>query len=160
MGVTIDSFLRRGYTPLACNRYAGIAWQGEYLKDFWMWNRQIAEYRGGVRRIETVRVTDLKEAAMRYWRDRWVPLKPISEDLLRRMEAALRAHRGLRKEGVALPHGEFLRMPEPIPEEFMGPEVKAHLGMVSCPEDVLEREGALPPHVIESFRRTRGGHDL
>ncbi|MDP2689922.1 MAG: hypothetical protein Q8P48_07395 [Deltaproteobacteria bacterium] len=156
MSVTIDSFLKRGYTPLACNRYAGIAWQGEYLDDFWMWNRQLTEYKGGIKRMQTVRVADLKEAAMRYWRDRWVPLKPVGTEFLRRMEAVLRAHQGLKKEGVCLPDGEFLRMPEPIPDEFMGTEVRAYLGMEDRAEGPLVSENTAPEWAIESYRQTKG----
>ncbi|MFQ5737117.1 MAG: hypothetical protein ACE5GY_09715 [Thermodesulfobacteriota bacterium] len=156
MTLTVDSFLRRGFTPLACNRYAGIAWQGEYVKDLWMWNRQLTEYRGGIKRIQTVRVTELKEAALRYWRDRWVPLRPVNEDFLRRMEAALRANRGLKRDGVCLPEGEFLRMLEPIPEEFMGPEVRAYLGMKELAGETLVREDAAPKEAVESYRQTRG----
>ncbi len=118
-----------GFYHLAADLRGGIAWQGELLRDFWMWNRQYTEYRGGVRLIQTVRVTDLKEAAIRYWRDRWVPLKPVDEDLLRRMEACLRAHRGLRDAGVRFPDTEFLTMPEPIPEESLGGEVRAYMGL-------------------------------
>lgn len=155
MSVTIDSFIKRGYTPLACNRHAGIAWQGEYLGDFWMWNRQLTEYEGGVKRVETVRVTDLKEAALRYWRDRWVPLKPLDDDLLRRMEGVLRGHAGLKAEGVTFPDGDFLRLCEPVPEEFMGPEVRAYLSMEVGADERLERVGQILPRVLDSFRQTR-----
>jgi len=155
MSVTIDSFVRRGYTPLACNKYAGIAWQGEFIKDFWMWNGQVTEYEGGVKRIQTVKVGDLKEAALRYWRDRWVPLKRVDDELLRRMEGALRAHGGLKSEGVAFPDGEFLRRSQPVPEELMGPEVREYLGLKSRPEGRLERVGEVLPRVLDIFRQTK-----
>jgi len=155
MSVTIDSFIKRGYTPLACNKYAGIAWQGEALQDFWMWNGQVTEYEGGVKRAQTVRVGDLKEAAVRYWRDRWVPLKPVGEELLRRMEGALRKHAGLKGEGVNFPDGEFLRHREPVPEELMGPEVRAYMGLERRTEERLERVSDILPRALDNFRQTR-----
>jgi len=155
MSVTIDSFVKRGYTPLACNKYAGIAWQGEFIKDFWMWNGQVTEYEGGVKRIQTVKVGDLKEAALRYWRDRWMPLKHVDDELLRRMEGALRAHGGLKSEGVTFPDGEFLRRSQPVPEELMGPEVREYLGLKSRPEGRLERVGEVLPRVLDIFRQTK-----
>src|SRR3989304_7325265 len=105
------SVARKGYIPLAVSPLGGISWRGERLTDFWMWNRQYTVYRGGTRHIQTVMVTELKEAALRYWRDRWVPIRPVDEDFLRRMEEALRAHQGLKAEGVRLPDGPFLRLP-------------------------------------------------
>ncbi len=155
MSVTIESFIKRGYTPLACNRYAGIAWQGERLQDFWMWNGQVTEYEGGVRRIQTVKLDDLKEAALRYWRDRWVPLKPVDEELLRRMEGALRVHAGLKSEGVSFPDGEFLRRSQPVPEELMGPEVRAYMGLEGGTEERLERVANILPRVLDTFRQTK-----
>lgn len=124
----VNSFLKKGYIPLACNRYAGIGWEGEYLNDFWMWNGQFMAGRDGKKRIQTVRVVDMKEAAIRYWRDGWVPLKEIDEKFLRRMEDALRRHRGLKLEGAGFPDAEFLEMRGPIPEEFLGHEVMEYLG--------------------------------
>lgn len=129
MTLTIKSFLKKGYIPLSLNSLAGIAWQGELIQDFWMWNRQYMEYKDGRRYIQTVKVSDLKDAALRYWRDNWVPLKPVSSALLRRMEAALREHKGIRGEGIKFPDGPFLDMPSPIPEEHFGPEVRAYLGL-------------------------------
>jgi len=104
--------MKKGYIPLALNRYAAIAWQGEYLGDFWMWNGQYNAGAGST--PQTVKVTALKEAALRYWRDKWVPLK-WDEDLLKRMEDALRAHKGLKAEGVAFPAGRFLPEPGAVP---------------------------------------------
>lgn len=127
--ITVNSFLKRGYIPLACNGYAGIAWQGDLLRDFWMWNGQFTEYAGGIKYIQTVKVTDLKEAALRYWRDGWVPVKPVDEDFLRRMENALREHKGLKGDGVRFSDRPFLTMPEAISIQFLGPEVKAYLGI-------------------------------
>ena len=122
--------LRNGFYHLAADMRGGIAWQGEILRDFWMWNRQFTENKDGSRVIQTVRVMDLKEAAIRYWRDKWVPLVPVDEDFLRRMEATLRAHRGLRDLGVTFPAGEFLSMPDPIPEDALCDEVRAYMGLV------------------------------
>lgn len=116
-------FTRKGYVPLAVNEYGGIGWQGEGLDDFWMWNRQYIESEDGRRLLQTVKVTELKEAAMRYWRDGWLPVRPIGEDLLRRMEDTLRGHRGLRLAGVSFPEGSFLKQPEPVPAEHLPPEL-------------------------------------
>lgn len=156
MTLTAKSFLDRGYIPLACNRYAGVAWQGEYLKDFWMWNAQLTHYDGGVRHIQTVNVTELKEAALRYWRDRWVPVKQIDEGFLRRMERALREHRGIKKEGVNFPDTQFLKMPEPIPVELFGPEVRAYLGLKAAKRVELKPSSALTRETLESYKKTRG----
>ncbi len=120
-----DSIIRKGYIPIACDMRGAISWKGEYLHNFWMWNRQHMESKDGKRLIQTIRVTELKEAALKYWRDKWVPVEPIDEEFLRRMEQALRDHRGLKRQGVKFPEGAFLEMPEPI-------------------EDMLAGEGALP----------------
>lgn len=130
MPITVSSFLKKGYIPLTCNRYAGIAWQGDYLHDFWMWNGQFTE-KEGARVIQSVKVVALKEAALRYWRDRWVPLKPIDGAFLQRMEGALRSHQGLKREGIIFPDAPFLEMPEPIDAALMGPEVKRYLGLAA-----------------------------
>ena len=119
MTLSAETFLKKGYTPIACNRYAGIALQGEYLRDFWMWNRQYIERSDKSMTIQTVQVTDLKEAALRYWRDGWVPLAGADEDILGRMEDALRRHRGLKWEGVKFPDGRFLKKPEDLSEDFL-----------------------------------------
>lgn len=127
MSSIAEKIVKKGYIPLSCDMRGGISWQGEYLPDFWMWNRQFTEHGGGAKYIQTVRVTELKEAALRLWRDKWIPLKPIDEDLLRRMEEALRRHKGLRNRGEVFPDTPFLEMPDPIDEKFCGPEVKAYL---------------------------------
>lgn len=155
MALTINSFLKRGYIPLSLNKLAGIAWQGELLQDFWMWNRQFTEYKGGIKYIQTVKVTELKEAAIRYWRDGWVPLKPASDGFLRRMEAALRGHQGLKKEGIKFPDKAFLETPAPISEEHMGPEVKDYLGMRRGRMRKLKRKE--PQGAIEAYRRKKRG---
>jgi len=121
--------MKRGYIPLTCNSYAGIAWQGEYLPEFWMWNGCFTSSEDGSRYIETVRVSELKEAALRLWRDGWVPLRPVDGALLRRMEQALRAHRGLREQGAEFPDGPFLDAPAPVPEEHLSPEAREYLGL-------------------------------
>lgn len=110
MTLTVNSFIKKGYVPLAVNRYAGIAWQGEYLKDFWMWNGRYIEDGAGAEVLQTFRVSTVKEAALRYWKDGWTPLKPIDEDFLRKLEQALRSHRGLKAEGVRFPDMPFLEM--------------------------------------------------
>ena len=149
--------VKRGFYPLASDLRGGIAWQGEFIGEFWMWNRQFTEYDGGVRLIQTVRVTDLKEAAIRYWRDKWVPLLPVEEDLLRRMEDCLRAHRGLRDAGITFPQGEFLSLPDPIPEDSLGEEVRAYMGL---PPQKKKRKKASPKgqlrdKAIEAYRKSK-----
>ncbi len=127
MTITTLDFIKRGYTPLACNGLAGIAWEGEFLADFWMWNRQFSVDDNGARFIQTVQVTDLTQAALRYWKDGWVPIKPVDDAFLRRMEAALRRHKGLKRPGQTLPDTPFLRLPDRIPDEYIGPEVRCYL---------------------------------
>ncbi|MBE7415997.1 MAG: hypothetical protein HS130_12585 [Deltaproteobacteria bacterium] len=101
--------------PIAFNGYASIAWQGEQTKDLWMWTGQYIQGPGGERSMQTVRVRELKEAALRYWRDGWVPLK-WDQGLLERMESALREHRGLKAAGVSFPGGRFLPEPKELPD--------------------------------------------
>lgn len=141
---------------MACNRYAGVAWQGDFLRDFWMWNGQFTKYEGSVRHIQTVKVADLKEAALRYWRDGWVPVKPVDEGFLRSMERVLREHGGLKREGVRFPEAPFLKMPPEIPDEALGAEVRAYLGLPAVEKKKLVPEGAVPEEVLESFKKTRG----
>lgn len=113
-------YFKEGYMPLAMNEYGGISWQGTRLDDFWMWNGQYNECGDGTRTIQTVRVAELREAAVRYWRDGWLPVKPVDREFVRRMEGELRNHQGLRRAGVVFPEGDFLDLPGPVPED--GPE--------------------------------------
>ena len=122
MAIDISSLLKKGFTPLAANRFAAVSWQGEPLSEFWMWNGQITHGKQGPS-IQTVKVTDLKEAAIRCWRDKWVPLRWDSA-LLRRMEASLRAHRGLQKQGMVFPDAPFLPDPDEIPSGYITPELQ------------------------------------
>lgn len=115
MPISVRSFIDKGYVPIACNASAGIAWQGEYLSDFWMWNRQYIEDSRGSTMIQTVKVTTLKEAAIRCWKDGWVAVRPLDERLVRKMEAALREHRGLKCEGIVFPDGPFLDAKASVP---------------------------------------------
>lgn len=118
MAIDLSSLLKKGFTPLAANRFASVSWQGEHIGEFWMWNGQFTESS-----IQTMKVTDLKEAAIRCWRDKWVPLKWDSS-LLRRMEASLRSHRGLQQQGVVFPDTPFLPEPMAIPSEYITPEIR------------------------------------
>ena len=122
MAIDIGSLLKKGFTPLAANRFAAVSWQGEHLGEFWMWNGQLTRCHEKTS-IQTVKVTDLKEAAIRCWRDKWVPLKWDSV-LLRRMEACLRSHRGLQKQGMVFPDAPFLPEPVEIPSEYITPELQ------------------------------------
>lgn len=121
MAIDIGSLLKKGFMPLAANAYAAVSWQAEALRDFWMWNGQLSDGPSG-KFIQTVKVPDLKEASLRFWRDRWVPLR-WDELLIRRMEKCLRGHRGLKKQGVVFPETPFLPEPAPIPAEWLTPEV-------------------------------------
>ncbi len=127
MNGLFESMIRRGYIPLGGDGYGCIGWQGEYLDGFWMWNRRFYLSSDGKRYIRTVKVRELREVAVHYWRDGWIPLKRIDDRFLRRMEEALRGHRGLKRMGVVFPDGPFLEPPEPIPPEFIGPEVREYL---------------------------------
>ncbi len=124
-----EAMLKKGYVPLRGDNLAAIGWQSEHLKDFWMWTRRFMENDDGTRRIRTVKVTELKDAAIHYWRHGWVPLKPVDDALLRRMERVLREHRGLKREGVRFPDTPFLERPGPIPEEFLGQAEREFLGL-------------------------------
>jgi len=147
--------IKKGFYSLASDVRGGIAWQGELLRDYWMWNKQFTEYRGGVRHIQSVKVADLKEAAIRYWRDKWVPLTPPDEDLLLRMEDSLRAHQGLRDAGVTFPENAFLTPTEPIGEEFLGAEVKKYLGIDEVKKKLVPKV-KLNKKVIEAYKKTKG----
>lgn len=117
MPISAKTFLDKGYIPIACNSSAGIAWQGDHLDDFWMWNRQYMEDGNGRRTIQTVKVSNVKEAAIRCWKDGWVAVRPLDEALAKRMEDALREHRGFKREGVSFPDGPFLNRTEKVPGE-------------------------------------------
>ena len=142
---------------MAAGPNSAISWRGEFLHDFWMWNGLFNEYRGGVRHIQTVKIEELKEAAIRYWRDGWVPIRPVDEGLLRRMEAALRVHQGLKRAGIKFPETAFLKPPEPFPEEFLGPEVRQYLGLPEGKPRRLVRNDRPGRKVIEAYKKTRGG---
>jgi len=146
---------KKGFYSLASDVRGGIAWQGELLRDFWMWNRQFTEYSGGVRLIQTVRVTDLKEAALRYWRDKWIPLKPLTDEILRRMEDSLRAHQGLRDAGINFPSVPFLDPGEAIPEGVMGAEVREHLGLKEQKAKRLIPEARLNKKAVMAYKKSK-----
>ncbi|MBI5970863.1 MAG: hypothetical protein HY884_06885 [Deltaproteobacteria bacterium] len=121
--------MKRGFIPIACNKYAGIAWQGAALKDFWMWNKQFTRGGSGEKLIQAVKAVNLKDAALRYWRDGWVPLKPVSADFLKALEDTLRAHTGLKRQGVKFPDGPFLKPPAAIPVEYLSAQAREYIGM-------------------------------
>jgi hypothetical protein len=72
MTIDIGTLLKKGFTPLAANRLAAVSWQGEYLGEFWMWNGQLNKG-GRSQSVQTVKVSDLREAAIRCWRGRSIP---------------------------------------------------------------------------------------
>lgn len=109
--------MKRGFIPIACNKYGWIAWQGVPVKDLWMWNGRFTDGKDGKKIRQTIRVSTVKDAAMRCWRDGWVPVKPVDGDFLRLMEDALRTHPGLKRQGVKFPEGEFLKPCHDIPAE-------------------------------------------
>lgn len=152
MGGLTESIMKRGYIPLAFDTRGSISWQGEYLHDFWMWNRQFMEYAGGTRHIQTVKIIELGEAALRYWRNSWVPIKPVDGAFLRRLEDALRNHAGLRADGVRFPEGAFLEMPETIPQEYLSPEARKHLGLEKKPLKRLVRKDRVSKRVLDAYR--------
>jgi hypothetical protein len=159
MEVLADSILKKGYIPLACDRYAAVAWQGEYLPDFWMWNGKFTEYEGGIKHIRTAKVGELKEAALHYWQDKWVPLRQVDEGFLRRMERALREHQGLKREGVKFPDGQFLKAQEEIPEEYLGPEVRQYLGLPEVKTEKLVPERKVSAALLVSCKQRKVGED-
>lgn len=114
MSGVLNEMTAKGYMPLAGNDFAAIGLEGRALKDFWMFTNRTIEDGSGNKIKQSVRVSSLKEAALHYWRDRWVPVKAIDEDFLIDMEEELRSHRGLKKEGVQFPEVEFLKMPEAL----------------------------------------------
>lgn len=122
MTIEISRLLKKGFTPLAANKFAAVSWQGETLGEFWMWNGQLMKGPEG-QFIQTVKVSDLKEASLRYWRDGWTPLE-WDGPLLRRMEESLRRHGGLKAQGVVFPEGPFLKEPMAIPENYFTPGLK------------------------------------
>ena len=117
--------MKKGFTPLVANRYAAVSWQGEALRDFWMWNGQVSDGQTG-RSLQTVMVSDLKEASVRFWRDKWVPLK-WDALLLRRMGACLRGHSGFKKQGIVFPDTPFLPEPKLLPADCLTPEIEEYL---------------------------------
>ena len=135
----------KGFTCLGdSGTGASYFFQGRYIKDFWMWTRKLTEYTDGSVSIRTVKVTDLREAALHYWRDKWVPIKPITHEVLRAMEAELRMHVGLQKEGVQFPNGEFLEYAF-VPEDYL------------APQDLTgkKRVGEIDSDIIDSFRKQK-----
>lgn len=122
MVLNTGRLLKKGFTPLVANRFAAISWRGETLGDFWMWNGQTINS-DGMTSIQTVKVTDLKEAALRCWRDGWTPLR-WDRQLLGRMEESLRRHMGLKAQGVVFPEGPFMEEPREIPAEYITPKLR------------------------------------
>ena len=111
MSGVLSAMVKKGYMPLAGNSFTAIGWQGKRLEDFWMWTGRYVEDGDGNKIKHTVKVESLSEAALHYWRDKWVPLGEVTDELLTEMEETLRANRGLKGEGVSFPDGEFLMMP-------------------------------------------------
>ena len=115
---------------------------GEQLKDFWMWTRKVTEYKDGTKQFKTVKVVLLREAAFHFWKDGWMPMEPITEEFLRKMEQALRSHPGLQMQNVQFPNGEFLEMPQALPEGIVMPGVKINSTPI----------GALNPEELDAVR--------
>lgn len=90
MSLNPGALKEKGYIPIAFSSHASIAWQGEHV-DLWMWTGQYIDGPGGRRLPQTVRVREIKEAA-------------------------LREHKGLKAAGVRFPEGRFLPEPVELPE--------------------------------------------
>jgi hypothetical protein len=74
------------------------------------------------------------------------------------MEDCLRAHRGLRDAGVTFPPGEFLTMPEPIPDESLGDEVRAYMGLPpakNCAKKRPAPAGRLGRKALAAYRKSK-----
>lgn len=111
---------KKGYIPIGNN---GVGFfQGTHLKDFWMWTGKTTKFDDGTEQVKTVQVKDLKEAALHYYRDKWIPVESITDEMLRAMEVELRAHQGLKREGVDIPNGDFLES-RTIPSDYIMPGV-------------------------------------
>ena len=109
----------RGYTKVGgYGEGVGYYFQKRTIHDLWMWTGKYTEYTDGTIQIRTVKVDDLREAAYHYWMDGWIPIKGVTDELLRAMEEELRQHRGLQKSGVRVPDEPFLEA-KVIPEELL-----------------------------------------
>lgn len=110
---------KRGYTKVGAHGSdVGYYIQKRTVDDLWMWTGKCIEYTDGSKQIRTVKVTDLREAGYHYWIDGWIPIKTITEGLLREMENELRQHRGLQKSGIRIPDEPFLKI-KTVPEELL-----------------------------------------
>ena len=111
---------KKGYVPIGNN---GVGFfQGTHLKGFWMWTGKTTKFEDGSEQIKTIQVKDLKEAALHYFRDKWTPVEPITDDMLRAMEVELRNHQGLKREGLDIPDGKFLES-RTIPDKYIMPGI-------------------------------------
>ena len=149
-----QSMMKKGYVPLADDGKGAIGWQGEYLKDFWMWTRKFDEYKGGVKHIKTVQVKTVKEAAEHYFKDKWLPIKPIEESFLRKMEKTLREHVGFKKEGQRFPGTDFLAMPEKIPTKYLPNSVRLILGLRMSNKKLIPIQ-KIEAKVLKQFKEAR-----
>ena len=141
--MSVEAILKRleqkGYFPMTVAGGIVTSHQGAVLKDFHMWTRKLYEYEDGTKQIRTAQVIELKEAALHYWRDGWVPTKPIEEDLLRLFENELRNHGGLKREGYNFSDSSFLEMPAEIPAEYALPGAEINSPLKGQPtEEQLE----------------------
>lgn len=113
----------KGYIPLAADNMIGIGWEGTSIENLWMWNRQYVKNAEGKKELKIVKVENLKDAALHFWRDNWVPIERISDVFLREMENSLRNNMGLKKKGIIFPSETFLDRPAKIDKKLMSKEV-------------------------------------
>lgn len=75
--------------------------------DGWMWNKRYTEYTDKSQSLDTVRVDSLLDMAKHYWLDEYIPVKGLTDGILREMESELRQ---FFKGGVQVPDGQFLEL--------------------------------------------------
>lgn len=129
LSVISKKMKEKGFIPLLSDNLIGIGWEGTSLDNFWMWNRQYMKNEEGNKELKIVKVGNLKDAALHFWRDNWVPIERISDGLLREMENSLRNNIGLKKKGIVFPNDEFLERPKKIDKKLMSKEVKEKLNV-------------------------------
>lgn len=95
----------------------GFSWKTmgrrKVVTDCWMWNGKYSEYTDGTKSLDTAKFTKLFDVAKAYWLDGFIPIKGLTEDILRAMETELRSY--YKNDNLRVPDVEFLFMKE-IPD--------------------------------------------
>lgn len=73
----------------------------------WMWDNRYTEYTDKSKSLNTIRVDSLLDMAKHYWLDDYIPVKGLTEGILREMESELRQ---FFKGGVQVPDVQFLEL--------------------------------------------------